>query len=290
MLDCYLRMYITRHMHVGAFILAGIVASQPDSSCNDTCGIVSVPYPFGTREGCYLDPSFLITCNHSFEPPKPFLRESTIHVLNISLLDGELRVSNKVAYDCYNESGFPVDPLQKRFHCRSLPSHTQGISSLPSVATLLRLLEVQRITRPAVCTLCDNITSVDSGSCSGIGCCQTSIPEGITRFSVTVSSYKNHSAVHSFNPCGFGFVVEEEAYNFSSLDLHNLQDREYVPLVIDWAVGNETCEDAQKNMTSYACKAEYSYCYNSTNGPGYRCNCSDGFQGNPYLRHGCTGN
>jgi hypothetical protein len=62
------------------------------------------------------------------------------------------------------------------------------------------------------------------------------------------------------------------------------------PLVIDWAVGDETCEDAQKNTTSYACKAEYSYCYNTTNGPGYRCNCSNGFQGNPYLPRGCTGN
>jgi hypothetical protein len=45
-----------------------------------------------------------------------------------------------------------------------------------------------------------------------------------------------------------------------------LQNREYVPVVLDWAVENETCEYAKGNMTSYACKAEYSECYNSTNG------------------------
>jgi hypothetical protein len=135
---------------------------------------------------------------------------------------------------------------------------------------------------------------VDNGSCSGIGCCQTSIPEGIRNFTTRVRSFDNHTAVFGFNPCSFGFVVEEEAYNFSPSDFTNLQDRVKVPVVLDWAVGNETCEAAKGNMTSYICmhviKAESSYCYNSTNGTGYRCNCSTGFQGNPYLPHGCTSN
>jgi len=77
---------------LGALILAATAASQPDSSCNNTCGNLSIPYPFGTSEGCYLDPSFLITCNYSSEIPTPFLGSNTsnIPVLNISLLDGEL--------------------------------------------------------------------------------------------------------------------------------------------------------------------------------------------------------
>ncbi|KAG6675852.1 hypothetical protein I3842_15G125700 [Carya illinoinensis] len=55
-----------------------------------------------------------------------------------------------------------------------------------------------------------------------------------------------------------------------------------------WAVGNQTCEDAEKNTTGYACKADKSECYNPTNGPGYRCNCSSGYDGNPYLSGGCN--
>jgi hypothetical protein len=62
------------------------------------------------------------------------------------------------------------------------------------------------------------------------------------------------------------------------------------PVVLDWAVGNETCPDAKKNLTSYACKAQPSECHNSTNGPGYRCNCPSGYKGNPYLVGGCQGN
>ena len=82
-----------------------------------------------------------------------------------------------------------------------------------------------------------------NGSCSGIGCCQTSIPEGVIDFTVGLGSFSNHSVVLNFNPCGFGFVVEEKAYNFSSLDLTNLLNIETVPVVLDY----ETCPDAQTN-------------------------------------------
>ena len=114
-------------------------------------------------------------------------------------------------------------------------------------------------------------------------------PSRCIRFFVGLGSLKNHSAVLNFNPCSFGFVVEETAYNFSSSDLKNLGNIKTVPVVLDWAVGNETCQKAKRNSTSYACKAENSTCYESNNGPGYRCYCSPGFQGNPYLPHGCLG-
>jgi hypothetical protein len=293
-------MLLQQKLLLGALILAATAASQPHSSCNNTCGNLSIPYPFGTREGCYLDPSFLITCNDSSGTPKPFLRSSTKNVLDISLLDGELRVSSSIARDCYNESGLLVDDIDTVFSLAEFViSYTKNKFTVVGCDTFVFIdgyfddlfngLGVQNYST-GLDAYCGRIDSVVNGSCSGLGCSQTTIPEGLWAFTITVNSYKNHSAVRSFNPCGFAFIVEAEAYNFSSIDLLQLQNREYVPVVLDWAVGNETCEDAQKNMTGYACKAESSYCYNSTNGPGYRCNCSTGFQGNPYLRHGCTGN
>ena len=117
-----------------------------------------------------------------------------------------------------------------------------------------------------------------------------SIPEEVVDyFKLNVESLYNHTEVFSFNPCSYGFVVEDLAYNFSTVDIRNLQNRETVPVVLDWVVGNLTCEQAQQNRTSFSCKASKSMCLNSTNGPGYRCTCLEGFEGNPYLVDGCKG-
>ncbi|KAG6674130.1 wall-associated receptor kinase-like 2 isoform X2 [Carya illinoinensis] len=125
-----------------------------------------------------------------------------------------------------------------------------------------------------------------NGSCSGVGCCQAPIPTGMTDFSIDVRLY-NGSTVRKFNTCGFAFVVEKKEYNFSTLDLQNMQNKDAFPLVLDWAIGSQTCEDAKEDTTGYACKSANSQCYDSTNGPGYRCSCSSGYYGNPYLSDGC---
>jgi hypothetical protein len=41
----------------------GFPIAKPE--CQDRCGNVSIPYPFGTRKDCYYDPQFLITGNHN---------------------------------------------------------------------------------------------------------------------------------------------------------------------------------------------------------------------------------
>jgi hypothetical protein len=55
-----------------------------------------------------------------------------------------------------------------------------------------------------------------------------------------------------------------------------------VPVVL----GNETCKVAQANQSSYACVSKNSTCIDSSNGPGYFCNCSNGYEGNSYLLDG----
>uniref|UniRef100_A0A2N9HLF3 Wall-associated receptor kinase galacturonan-binding domain-containing protein n=1 Tax=Fagus sylvatica TaxID=28930 RepID=A0A2N9HLF3_FAGSY len=229
------------------FILV-LKASEPNSSCINSCGSLNIPYLFRTSEGCYLDESFLITCNNTFETPIPFLRRGTITVLNISL-DGELRVSTFVAHDCYNESGLLFSDRLSKLTLSKFPiSYTKNKFTAVGCDTYVIIKGSRGQNHTTGClSLCDSVNSVVNGSCSGIGCCQTSIPEGVIDFTVGLGSFSNHSAVLNFNPCGFGFVVEEKAYNFSFLDLTNLLNIETVPVVLDWAVGNETCPDAQTN-------------------------------------------
>ncbi|MBA0843478.1 hypothetical protein Goarm_000664 [Gossypium armourianum] len=129
--------------------------------------------------------------------------------------------------------------------------------------------------------------SVTNWSCVGIGCCQTMIPIEMRNFGAAVGGLNNHSTVNSFNPCNFAFLVEEEFYNFSIANLIDMQNKQDMPMVLDWTVGNITCQEAQKDLTTYACEAANSECLDSNNGPGYRCRYKTGFQGNAYLVDGC---
>ncbi|CBI39370.3 unnamed protein product, partial [Vitis vinifera] len=59
-----------------------------------------------------------------------------------------------------------------------------------------------------------------------------------------------------------------------------------LPMVFDWALDKETCQVDVNDQTNNACKGN-STCNKRITGWGYLCNCSEGYQGNPYLEPGC---
>lgn len=70
--------------------------------CQDRCGNVSIPYPFGTKKDCYLNEDFYIACNSThYDPPRAFLTGGPIEVTNITV-EGKLRIMQFIARDCYN--------------------------------------------------------------------------------------------------------------------------------------------------------------------------------------------
>ncbi|MBA0582442.1 hypothetical protein Gorai_024589 [Gossypium raimondii] len=269
-------------------VTATSVAGQAKAGCQSNCGNISIPYPFGTGStDCNISKRFFIRCNTSFNPPKAFLTTSDIEVLHISL-NGYLRIQYSVGYDCYNSSGsayyFDAGFRLSKF----LISHTRNKFTAIGCDTYAYVEGFTGRTYSTGClSFCYDVADLVNGSCSGIGCCQTALPKGVTDYELSFDSYWKHSKVLSFNPCSYGFAVEDGAYSFSVSDLSNINfSKRKFPIILDWTIGNRSCMEAKMDVDNYACK-QNSDCVDPENGRGYLCKCLHGFQSNPYLSYGC---
>lgn len=111
----------------------------------------------------------------------------------------------------------------------------------------------------------------------------------LTFYEVVMSSQYSYRYTTDNLTCGYSFLADERSFNFSIDDLKDMRGVTRFPTVLDWAVGSVNCQEAVKNSSNYICR-EQSQCVDVPNGPGYRCKCMDGYQGNPYLANGCKGN
>lgn len=277
-------------------IAAAADAVNPDPGCQNQCGNVSIPYPFGIDDpSCYRNQYFNLTCRKDSETDglKPFWGE--LEVLHISTL-GQMIVTNGIGWDCYSQNGTSSsrNPTWMNLYERGPFTFSDTRNKLIAVGCDNKAYingSWGRVFTSGCMSYCKDEASVTNGSCNGIGCCQSSIPAGMKKFEVTLESFSNHREVWEFNPCSYSFLGDKDQFNFSVSDLHlyNFWDRsKTVPVVLDWMAANETCEIAKANKMDYACRSEKSYCNYSDN-LGYGCNCLSGYQGNPYIQGGCQG-
>ncbi|XP_047974150.1 putative wall-associated receptor kinase-like 16 [Salvia hispanica] len=279
------------------FILVSVVSSYGNNfpialpNCDDTCGNITIPFPFGTKQECYISKQFWVTCNHTaYDPPKLFWWDTHIEITRISL-DGQMTLLRSIAYDCYDRTGARSSNFTSWINLtKYFTVNNTGNKFTIVGCDAYAYVSGDRLNRnfKTGCTaMCSSEAELTDGECAGVGCCQTPIPRDAWRIQIEVSSFYNYTEVSEFNNCSYAFVAEESAFKFSKDNLTNLADVEKLPMLVDWAIGNTTCEEAKKNATGYACTIDNSECYKPVNGYGYRCRCNSGFEGNPYLTHGC---
>ncbi|EHA8587310.1 wall-associated receptor kinase 2-like [Cocos nucifera] len=259
--------------------------------CQAECGVVKIPYPFGIGRGCFL-PGFDIACNTITNGSKvPLIGHGNIEVLNISLVDGLMQVKHFIAHDCYDGRGKRLrrnSPWMELGRTRSIRfSDTRNKFVAIGCDTRGYLTDMNRTFWTGCVSYCNNTSFVTNGTCSGIGCCETKIPKGLRNFTVELNSFHNHTYCSSFSPCSYAFLADS-SFSFNASDFLTFRNVQMMPVTLEWAVGNKSCEEA-RGKKGYACVDVNSKCYDSTTVKGYHCNCSQGYEGNPYLPGGCQG-
>jgi Wall-associated receptor kinase galacturonan-binding len=258
--------------------------------CQDNCGDTPIPYPFGISPGCSLR-GFELSCIDDTN----ILLKNDIQVLNIYPELGQLRVSNGLSYLCYNQddiSRIKTNPVNMALQGTPYRLNTRRNKFTVVGCNNLAYISFDDGTNLYLGGFIKDCNTTEivliNGSCSGVGCWQTAIPTS-ERDNYRVDFVTDYNHSEDSSRCGYA-VLMEDAAPFSSENV--TADTLYLqqtPLILDWAIRNETCEVARANISTYACRSNYSVCVDSTNGLGYLCHCSDGYKGNPYLEGGCQG-
>ncbi|KAB1212810.1 Wall-associated receptor kinase-like 8 [Morella rubra] len=100
-------------------------------NCQDRCGDVEIPYPFGTTEDCYLDESFFINCSTSSTGDLPYT--GNVIVQNISIDHGQLDILMYTVNDYYNETGFKYSGNQPSLHTADIYTISNTLNKFVAV-------------------------------------------------------------------------------------------------------------------------------------------------------------
>ncbi|KAL6882596.1 hypothetical protein ACP4OV_011286 [Aristida adscensionis] len=266
----------------GTSVSAAAVA-PPAARCARTCGGVDIPYPFGVGEDCAMGRGYRIRCEAVNGTLRPF--SGMFEVTRISVPDSKVWIRMNISWLCYDaEARQHVSEFLQNF--TNSPFRFSSPDNRFFVIGCDTLAYIKSMPYITGCMPTCSGEQPKNGSCSGAGCCEVEVPKGLA---ILRTNLKN-TAEPSRGSCSYLVLMEKATFNFSTTYLSStvfwdeFQGR--VPVVLDWAIRRHTCYGARK-LGVYACASDHSECENATAGPGYRCKCSSGYQGNPYVKDGC---
>ncbi|KDO40478.1 hypothetical protein CISIN_1g047546mg, partial [Citrus sinensis] len=241
---------------------------KPGSGCQEKCGHVTVPYPFGIDDPmCAMNKNFILNCSRRDSPPKLMIGE--LEVFNLSIENGSIIASifTYAAAMMAREKG--SRPL--RF------SDTRNKLTAIGCDTLAYMGDPDGSFWSGCISICTNESAkLNESSCSGIGCCQTPLLKSLKSLELTLRSVHNHEDMGEFMRCDYALLADE---TFNIAEFRASEDKSSSNVTIAWVVEEKNCPD-DPNSKVDGC-GDNTNCYYSENGKGYRCKCKQGFQETP---------
>uniref|UniRef100_A0A0D3DX13 Protein kinase domain-containing protein n=1 Tax=Brassica oleracea var. oleracea TaxID=109376 RepID=A0A0D3DX13_BRAOL len=275
------------------------------TSCNKTCGGVSIPFPFGIGgKDCYLNNWYEVVCNATTSRTTvPFLSRINTEVVNISLPDGDkpygvvLIKGPVTSLDCSSNTSQGLKKSRPDLNVtgKGSPYFITDNNRLVAVGcgtkALMTGIDSEILGCESSCIESKSGQQVTDSICDGYKCCQTRIPldrpqvigvdidptggEGCRVAFLNDKRYSpsNVTAPEQFHAGGYAEV--ELGWYFDTSDS---QFRNNPLGCRNWTHYGSYDSDTR-------CLCEYGY----FNEMSYRnCYCPIGFTGNPYLRGGCV--
>jgi hypothetical protein len=282
------------------------------AECQRSCGGVDIPFPFGMGpDHCWL-PGFQISCDDMGNGiHKPFMaakddndpttKSAKVEFLHISLEQGQAQVLHPISSYCYDATSGTMVPSEWSWSLANYSfSSTANKFTVVGCRALAYIGNIQGNTSAMYQTGCVSMCfegNMDLNACSGMGCCQTAIPQGLQNYQVWFDQRLNTSddSTGLIDRCSFAVLMDSSNFTSSPEFINNNSPSAFnssrggkAPVVLDWFIGQEHCKTAVRNP-EYACRSINSFCSDAGSGRGYICKCNQGFEGNPYLPDGCKG-
>ncbi|KAF5769546.1 putative protein kinase RLK-Pelle-WAK family [Helianthus annuus] len=253
--------------------------------CQERCGEVGIPFPFGIGEHCALDERYAVDCYSSI----PYLSVfKNMEVMNVSLEQQTITVNASVNFDCknrvLNSSQILISNID--FGGSGSPflfSRLHNIFVAVGCGNAV-IKDVDGTTVTGCSTTCSNDTFIDLKNCYGVGCCQATVPYHLQQFTLNSTRLERQGADGT---CGSAFLVDEDSFLNGNFSLRFMSGDHYsVPISLFWPLARIYPQDVPTFKRPECTDVEF-YLHDGTL-EGYRkCQCSTSEEGNPYLPNGC---